>query len=218
MMPGHHDDAHSMILVPAISAPICRRWSIRLTVAGRIDEKDWIRDLLDLSRVQSPDTKPQLSPLRAGEVFALIRNTMGPPAKQKNVTLSFTGNEQFTFPSDKRLLTLVIKNLVENSLKFTPAGGTVTLNIEPQNGQAIVRVIDTGIGIPPQHRHRVFERFYQVDAARSSATERGTDLGLAIVKHAVHALGGAVGRESEVGKGTRWCAVSKPAGKMPNKC
>src|SRR5439155_3176970 len=106
------------------------------------------------------------------------------------------------FVSDKRLLNLVVKNLTENSVKFTPAGGSVTLAIEPENSAAIVRVIDTGIGIPPQHLDRVFERFYQVDAARSSTTGRGTGLGLAIVKHAVHALGGTVSLSSDLGKGT----------------
>jgi two-component system phosphate regulon sensor histidine kinase PhoR len=99
-------------------------------------------------------------------------------------------------------LNLVVKNLIENSVKFTPSGGMVTLAIEPQDGQTILRVIDTGIGIPSQHLDRVFERFYQVDAARSSTSGRGTGLGLAIVKHAVHALGGTVDLSSEQGKGT----------------
>ena len=71
------------------------------------------------------------------------------------------------------------------------AGGTVTLTVS-----------DRGIGIPPDQLSRVFERFYQVDAARSSTSGRGTGLGLAIVKHAVHALGGTVDLSSEQGKGT----------------
>ena len=66
----------------------------------------------------------------------------------------------------------------------------------------MIVVADTGIGIPPEHQERVFERFYQVDAARSGSAGRGTGLGLAIVKHAVAALGGAVRLESRVGKGT----------------
>jgi two-component system phosphate regulon sensor histidine kinase PhoR len=161
-----------------------------------------LADLLDLSRVEGPDTKPHLSPLKAGEIFASIRSTLGAVARQKNLALNFHGDAHFAFASDKRLLNLVVKNLIENSVKFTPSGGTVTLAIEPQDGQTILRVIDTGIGIPPQHLDRVFERFYQVDAARSSTSGRGTGLGLAIVKHAVHALGGTVDLSSEVGKGT----------------
>jgi two-component system phosphate regulon sensor histidine kinase PhoR len=66
----------------------------------------------------------------------------------------------------------------------------------------VVSVADTGIGIPAEHLDRVFERFYQVDAARSGSAGRGTGLGLAIVKHAVAALGGTVRLESVVGRGT----------------
>ena len=65
-----------------------------------------------------------------------------------------------------------------------------------------LRVADTGVGIPPEHIDRVFERFYQVGAARSGSAGRGTGLGLAIVKHAVAALGGAVDIESAPGEGT----------------
>jgi two-component system phosphate regulon sensor histidine kinase PhoR len=70
------------------------------------------------------------------------------------------------------------------------------------NGSIELRVADTGIGIPAEHLERVFERFYQVDSARSGTVGRGTGLGLAIVKHAVLALGGSVKLQSEVGVGT----------------
>jgi two-component system phosphate regulon sensor histidine kinase PhoR len=152
--------------------------------------------------VESPDIKPHLERLKAGEVFSSIRTSLGAVAKQRKLSLEFKGDEQFAFATDKRLLNLVIKNLIENSVKFTPSGGRVTLEIERQAEEAVVRVVDTGIGIPPQHLDRVFERFYQVDAARSSISGRGTGLGLAIVKHAVHAMGGKVDLSSEVGKGT----------------
>jgi len=66
----------------------------------------------------------------------------------------------------------------------------------------IVKVVDTGIGIAPEHLDRVFERFYQVDPARSGSAGRGTGLGLAIVKHGMHALGGSVQIRSTVGTGT----------------
>ncbi|MGD0387535.1 MAG: ATP-binding protein, partial [Tepidisphaeraceae bacterium] len=104
---------------------------------------------------------------------------------------------------DTRLVYLVLKNLVENSIKFTPSGGRVTVSFQQSPGPIVtLTVADTGIGIAPEHIERVFERFYQVDAARSGSAGRGTGLGLAIVKHAVHALGGTVRLQSAVGAGT----------------
>jgi signal transduction histidine kinase len=93
---------------------------------------------------------------------------------------------------------------VENSIKFTPPGGAVTCEVGRGDADrsVILRVSDSGIGIPPEHLERVFERFYQVDPARSGSAGRGTGLGLAIVKHAIAALGGTVQIESVVGKGT----------------
>jgi signal transduction histidine kinase len=111
------------------------------------------------------------------------------------------------FVSDQRLVHLILKNLVENAVKFTPPGGKITVGLlrqcdERGGEKVLIRVQDTGVGIAPEHQQRVFERFYQVDPARSGAAGRGTGLGLAIVKHAVHALGGEVSLSSEVGVGT----------------
>ena len=112
-------------------------------------------------------------------------------------------NEDVEFVSDRRLLDLILKNLIENSLKFTSQAGSVTLTIRPaDDGGVIMSVRDTGIGIPQEHIDRVFERFYQVDPARSGSAGRGTGLGLAIVKHAAHALAGSITLESQLGKGT----------------
>lgn len=121
---------------------------------------------------------------------------------------------------------LAMKNLVENAIKYTPSGGTVRVTTElraPEPGttpagttkgalpaELLVRVSDTGIGIPPEHVERIFERFYQIDPARSGTNAitnprlsgRGTGLGLSIVKHAVGALGGSVRVQSKLGEGS----------------
>ena len=188
--------------------------------------EDMLQDLMDLSRVESPELRPHVREVRAAAVFALVRASLGPMARQKGVSLVYDedgsgAGGRLRLYSDERLLNLVVKNLVENSIKFTPAGGTVTVSVAaaappaspptsdgdgaadaPDAPDAILSVADTGIGIPPEHLDRVFERFYQVDAARSGSAGRGTGLGLAIVKHAVAALGGSVRIESAVGKGT----------------
>ncbi len=167
---------------------------------GRLEEI--LRDLLDLSRLESPDVEPRLMEIKPHDLFSVVRSTMGAAARQKGVELRFANGELDSFRSDERLLQLVLKNLVENSVKFTPAGGSVTVAVGPMETGWSLSVADTGIGIPPEHRDRVFERFYQVDPARSGTAGRGTGLGLAIVKHAVAALGGTVKLESTVGQGT----------------
>jgi two-component system, OmpR family, phosphate regulon sensor histidine kinase PhoR len=185
---------------------------------GRLE--DLLRDLLDLSRVESTELKPYYRETKSADVFALIRSSLGPMARQKGVELRTGDIHPLTFLTDERLLNLVLKNLVENSIKFTPAGGSVAVSIEAEAGDGdgsapksiAVKVIDTGIGIPPEHLDRVFERFYQVNASRTSSAGRGTGLGLAIVKHAAAAMGGTVRLESEVGKGTTvTCMLPQPA-------
>jgi two-component system phosphate regulon sensor histidine kinase PhoR len=173
---------------------------------GRLQEM--LSDLLDLSRVEVEDAKPQLTLLRAVDLFTPVRATLGAMAQKKLVELVLgdPAHDDLEFVGDKRLLNLILKNLVENSIKFTPAGGRVTASLsierEPSPGRIILSVSDNGCGIPPEHLDRVFERFYQVDAARSGGAGRGTGLGLAIVKHAALGFGGKVDLQSTVGVGT----------------
>ncbi|MGH7175805.1 MAG: sensor histidine kinase [Tepidisphaeraceae bacterium] len=166
--------------------------------------EEMLTDLLDLSRVESADIEPQIALVDVDDIFSDLRATMGPMARQKGIELELQSDPAgpARFESDRKLLGLVLKNLVENSLKFTPSGGKVLVSCEAGADDVALCVRDTGIGIPPEHLERVFERFYQVDAARSSAAGRGTGLGLAIVKHAIHALGGTVDLKSTVGAGT----------------
>lgn len=102
---------------------------------------------------------------------------------------------------EERYLHRVVDNLVNNALKFTPAGGVVTVQLFKENGRVILQVSDDGIGIPAEKQARVFERFYQVDG---SARRRygGAGLGLALVKEVVEAHGGQVTLESELERGS----------------
>ncbi|MGF1633032.1 MAG: sensor histidine kinase [Phycisphaerae bacterium] len=183
--------------------------------------ENMLRDLLDLSRVEGTDLKPDWDTVNADDCLDIVRHVMLPLAREKGVNIitqcSFNGEpvEDLNFRSDRRLLDLIIKNLVENALKFTPAEGTVTVSLEQRIGDVVqsasvgdpstettLRVIDTGCGIPQQHLGRIFERFYQVDNVRTGGGPRGTGLGLAIVKHAAHALGGTIHIRSKPGRGT----------------
>src|SRR5207237_437357 len=110
---------------------------------------------------------------KPADLFLLLRQTMEPTAKQKQVELLLEdrrANPWAPLDSDERLLNLVLKNLVENSIKFTPPAGRVTVTFADEPGQFTLTVQDTGIGIPPEHLDRVFERFYQVNTARTGST------------------------------------------------
>jgi signal transduction histidine kinase len=102
---------------------------------------------------------------------------------------------------DRRHLDQLVWNLVENALRYTPGGGRVRLDLTQEDGEALLRVIDTGVGIPAEHLPRIFERFYRVDRARSRSNG-GTGLGLAIVKSVVEAHAGQVEVASSTEPGT----------------
>ncbi len=101
----------------------------------------------------------------------------------------------------RRDIAIAVRNLLDNAVRYTGVGGTAGAALETVNGEVVLRISDSGEGIPTRDLGRVFERFYRVDAARSRSTG-GTGLGLAIVKHVVESHGGAVSVESELGRGS----------------
>jgi signal transduction histidine kinase len=104
-------------------------------------------------------------------------------------------------PADSEALRQILGNLIDNALRFTPPGGSITVSSRALDAGIAVSVRDTGTGIGSEHLPRIFERYYRVDAGRARDTG-GTGLGLAIVKHLVEAHGGRVSAESELGTGT----------------
>lgn len=122
--------------------------------------------------------------------------------------------------ADRGELDQVFFNLIDNAIKYTPAGGTVTLTIDLDGAQVTVSIADTGIGILKEDLPRVFERFWRADRARKFPAEGGTatggtGLGLSIVKHIVEAHGGTIRAESELGRGSKF-TVTLPT-KAPEK-
>ena len=111
----------------------------------------------------------------------------------------------FDLLGSEKELASAFGNLVSNAIRYTPAGGTVTLRWTPRDEGAAFEVQDTGIGIPAEHLPRLAERFYRVDRGRSRETG-GTGLGLAIAKHALVRHGGRLEIESELGKGSLFSA------------
>lgn len=121
-------------------------------------------------------------------------------AQARHITFRLCG-ESTMVPGVRRLLYEVLFNLCDNAIRYNKENGSVTVTIAQKDGKASVAVADTGIGIAPENRERVFERFYRGDKSHSRATG-GTGLGLSIVKHAVQYHHGAITLDSAIGKGT----------------
>jgi len=169
-----------------------------------------IDELLDLSRVESGRFRMQRRPTAPGDLIATTVARLAQKAERAGLTLSADVPEGLPLVNgDPDRLVQVLSNLVENAIKYTPAGGRVSLSARHEDGRVLMAVTDTGVGIPRADLGRIFERFYRVDKARTRATG-GTGLGLAIAKHIVEAHGGTIAVESEVGKGSTF-TVSLPA-------
>jgi signal transduction histidine kinase len=124
----------------------------------------------------------------------------------QGVTISIANEDQVTVQGDPDRLKQLFLNLTDNALKYTPAGGRVTLAWERADGWVRVAVADTGIGIAPENLPHLFERFYRADKARSRE-QGGTGLGLAIAKWIAEAHGGKILVESQVGKGSTFTVL-----------
>ena len=169
---------------------------------GRLEEMT--NDLLSLHKIETAKQQVELKEIEVGSLAKWTREQFSGQAGDKVVDLEILADKPSgTFTSDLTLVQLILQNLIDNAIKFTPEGGRVTCMLIVTKDELLLRVSDTGCGIPPEFQERVFERFFQVEAARSGDTRtRGTGLGLAIVKHAAERLGGSVALQSELGKGT----------------
>ena len=161
-------------------------------------------DLLNLHLAEVPGAGPNLTDISLASLAARVREDHAGPARSRQIELDVsTDSEDFVFASDAALLQLIVDNLLDNALKFTPAGGKVTAALTGDSDNVTLEVTDTGCGIAPEMQDRVFERFFQARESRSGDTaDRGTGLGLAIVKHATDRLGGEVTLESRPNEGT----------------
>ncbi len=160
-----------------------------------------VDDLLDLAKLESGGWTPVRESIDLRHLALNAWSSFTDAAQKKGVDFGIDMPEEITVNADPNALRQILDNLLDNALRHTPEGGTITVGAERQNGEMHLVVRDTGSGIPDTHLPRVFERFYRVDPGRSRA-EGGTGLGLAIVKHLVEAQGGRVELESAIGIGT----------------
>lgn len=144
-----------------------------------------------------------------------VAETLRPVAENKGLRLHSETNGPMLVSGDNLGLRQVFFNVLDNAIKYTSPGGDVTVQLNQRDGEAVVTIRDTGIGIPAEHLPHVFDRFYRVDKARSRA-EGGTGLGLSIARSTVVAHGGRIDLISAPGQGTT-CTVSLPEGSFSEK-
>jgi two-component system, OmpR family, phosphate regulon sensor histidine kinase PhoR len=185
-----------------------RRFAERIgREAERLDVM--VRDLLDLSRVErgTLDVEPV-------DLVGLVKEVVGgyaDRAEERRIKLSTELQPGIAVRGDRAQLGLLLSNLIDNALRYTPAKGSVCVRLDGVESRAVLQVADTGEGIPALELPRVFERFYRVDKARVRQTG-GTGLGLAIVRHVAEAHGGSVRADSELGRGATFTVTLPVAG------
>lgn len=160
-------------------------------------------DLLALASVESPDYKVALQTIRASALVHDAIESLGGMIVDSRVKLEFAGAPEATVMADPDAMNQVFGNLIENALKYGPAGKRIRVGARLLESEVQFTVQDFGPGIASEHLGRIFERFYRVDKARSRDSG-GTGLGLAIVKHIVLAHGGRLWAESELGSGAQF--------------
>ncbi|HYV02670.1 MAG TPA: ATP-binding protein [Actinomycetota bacterium] len=158
-----------------------------------------VSDLLDLSRLETGDELDEEVGL--DQVVKEERDRFEEAAREGGLTLSIGLRPVSPVRGSARDLSLLVRNLVDNAIRYTRPGGRVDVTLSGQGEEVVLSVADTGVGIPTRELPRIFERFYRVDRARSRETG-GTGLGLSIVKHVIENHGGTVNVTSELGRGT----------------
>ncbi len=160
-----------------------------------------VSQLLFLCREDSGVGMPDQVAVRLDEVMSDVADHMEAVAREKGIVLLCELDRAWVVRGDKDRIRQVCFNLLDNAIKYTPAGGRVTVTADPADDHARVTITDTGIGIAAPDLPRVFDRFSRVDPARSSETE-GSGLGLAICRSIVEAHGGKIEIESTLGEST----------------
>jgi two-component system phosphate regulon sensor histidine kinase PhoR len=170
-----------------------------------------LNDLTDLSNIELGKVSLRLTPTGLGPVLDSVLEIVAGKARDTGVTVSADVPKGLSVHADHDRLAQILINLVDNAVKYTPSGGSVTVRARALDAERVeIAVSDTGVGIPLADLPRITERFYRVDKARSRELG-GTGLGLAIVKHLVFAHGGELTIDSVEGRGTT-VRVTLPAG------
>ena len=159
-----------------------------------------IEDIIRLSRLDEGAEDMQRERVDLYALSASVIDSLGNEAKENKITVELCGAPAFIW-GVRQLVSGMIYNLLDNAIKYNKANGSVKLSVSNEGEFSVVKVSDTGIGIPPEHQSRVFERFYRVDKSHSKEVG-GTGLGLSIVKHSAMVHNAKIDLQSTPGKGT----------------
>jgi len=172
-----------------------------------------VASLLTLARADAGQIPITLEPVSLPDVVGAAVEQVRPLAGQRGVELQMSSSRPVTLRADDDLILQLLLNLLDNAVKYTAAGGEVTVGWNADGRDVELWVRDTGSGIASEHLPHLFDRFYRVDKARSRA-EGGTGLGLSICRWIAEAHGGSISVESTLGQGatfTVWLPNRQPA-------
>jgi signal transduction histidine kinase len=152
-----------------------------------------VEDLFLLARAHAGERLLSPSEMYLGELCAESVRSIRTLAARKQITVRYDGSDELPMRGDEDLLRRVLRNLLDNAIKYTPVGGSVTVTASAENGRYVLEVADTGLGVPAEARARVFDRFYRAQRAREAGElASGAGLGLAIAQWIVQAHAGSV--------------------------
>jgi signal transduction histidine kinase len=193
--------AHLENVLDGVERPDPETLQVMLTQSERLGRL--VDQLLDLSRLESGDVPLDRSVVPLGPLVSQVLSEIdvARPGRGVEVSSRVADDVPPAF-ADRERVHQVLFNLVDNAVRFTPAGGAVTVSAHRHDGNVEIEVQDSGVGIVAEHLPRLFDRFYRVDTSRSRADDSGTGIGLAIARSVVEAHGGHIRADSEPGKGS----------------
>ena len=160
-----------------------------------------VDQLLALARADSREEKLSLRRVNLSRLVTKLSSDVEMLCRDKGLKYQLGQMENLVVKGDRTRLRQLLLNILDNAIRYTPRGGKISVSVQREGGTAVVSVCDTGIGIPAEDLPRIFDRFYQVDKARSRI-DGGSGLGLAISKNITETHGGRIEVQSEVGKGS----------------
>jgi Signal transduction histidine kinase len=173
----------------------------------RIEQmQNLVEDLLTLTKLESGRERLNLSEFKLRELVEEVYDSLEQEFVKREVSFENLVSGDFKIFADRQKFFLLLRNLIDNAVKYNKRGGKVWVRAKKEGNKQILEVEDTGIGIPPEHVPFIFERFYRVDKGRSREMG-GTGLGLSIVKHIVFLHGGEIKVHSKPGEGSRFSII-----------